>query len=137
MPSDMMLAGTAVMPVEFVMAWAGLMMTVLIGPEGAAFFSARNLLPEPASNVANMPAATMLFFQYLNIFISPSFYDLVFFRLRLVSGTGGGEGLLPSERGPAVPVICGATCLSASGSPLSYCLCMTKSCHFQNKTMFF
>ena len=44
MPSDMMLAGTAVMPVEFVMARAGLMMTVLIGPEGAAFFSARNLL---------------------------------------------------------------------------------------------
>ena len=44
MPSDMMLAGTTVMPVEFVMARAGLMMTVLIGPEGAAFFSARNLL---------------------------------------------------------------------------------------------
>jgi len=57
----------------------------------------------------------MLFFQYFNIFISPSFYDLVSFRLRLVSGTGGGEGLLPSERGPAVPVVCIAACLCASG----------------------
>ena len=59
--------------------------------------------------------------------IDPDFFGLthelgVWAAVRLVSGTGGGEGLLPSERGPAVPVICGATCLSASGSPLSYCL---------------
>ena len=111
------------MPVEFVMARAGFMMTVLIGPEGAAFFSARNLLlkaanAEPASNVANMPAATMLFFQYLNIFISPSFYNLVSFRLRLVSGTGERESLLLSEGGPAVPVVCIAACLYASGSTI-------------------
>ena len=39
----------------------------------------------------------MLFFQYFNIFISPSFYDLVSFCLRLVYKTGGRKGLLPSE----------------------------------------
>ena len=49
----------------------------------------------------------MLFFQYFNIFISPSFYDLVSFRLRLVSGTGGRESLLPSEGvGCAGPLCC-------------------------------
>ncbi|MBQ9573511.1 MAG: hypothetical protein IJR22_09075, partial [Acidaminococcaceae bacterium] len=37
-------AVATVMTIEVVMARAGLMMTVLIGPEGAAFFSARNLL---------------------------------------------------------------------------------------------
>ena len=95
MPSDMMLAGTAVMPVEFVMARAGLVMTVLIGPEGAAFFSARNLL----LNFLVVILTALLGFQYLNIFISPSFYDLVSFRLRLVYKTGGREGLLLSEGG--------------------------------------
>ena len=40
----MVVAVATVKTVEFVLVWAGLMMTVLIGPEGAAFFSARNLL---------------------------------------------------------------------------------------------
>ena len=40
----MVVAVATVKTVEFVLVWAGLMMTVLIGPEGAAFSSARNLL---------------------------------------------------------------------------------------------